>query len=101
MNKPHIHRDVIRAWADGAQIQSKFSNKGWLDITDNPQWYIDTIYRVKPEPKPDSILLRRIELDSGKYVNSYSYDCKAGPNVKYIFDGETNQLKSVELIKHE
>lgn len=48
MTKPHKHAEVIKAWADGAQIQYRFSpNHPWEDI-DDPIWIPDDEYRVKP-----------------------------------------------------
>lgn len=45
----HIHAEIIKEWADGAQIQ--FREEGeedWIDI-DRPGWCRTTEYRVKPE----------------------------------------------------
>lgn len=50
--KPHVHAEVIKAWADGAKIEYYSKEFGcWCDIADNhPSWYDWTEYRVKPEP---------------------------------------------------
>ena len=51
--KPHIHADLIKLWADGAQVQT-CDGLGciWYDI-DRPTWGVDYEYRIKPdEPKP-------------------------------------------------
>ncbi len=50
MNKPHIHCDLIKLWADGAEIQyyDKPPRK-WYDTSDLT-WGEDIEYRVKPEP---------------------------------------------------
>ena len=97
MKIPHVHAEVIKAWAEGYTIQAriKTEGKGWFDAA-NPNWNTNWIeYRVKPEPKPDSILLRRIELTMGKAgLNAFVQ----APNVKFTFDGETDTLKSVEMI---
>lgn len=44
----HKHADLIHAWADGAEIQELY--KGTWVATD-PEWYLDTEYRIKPEEK--------------------------------------------------
>jgi hypothetical protein len=95
---PHIHAAVIKAWADGAQIETRsHATDSWTPST-GPCWYSDREYRVKPEPKPDSILLRRIELTMGEYgLNAFIQS----PNIRFTFDGETKKLKSVEMIKDE
>lgn len=52
MNKPHKHAEVIKAWADGAEIECRcpVNNSGWLP-TNAPSWFEDYEYRVKPQPK--------------------------------------------------
>ena len=49
MNKPHKHREIIKAWADGAEIQF-FNNfkKAWEGIPE-PVWSDEVQYRVKPQ----------------------------------------------------
>jgi hypothetical protein len=50
MSKPHKHSDLIKLWADGAQIQVKACNVVWED-RENPYWATDREYRIKPEEK--------------------------------------------------
>lgn len=50
--KPHVHKDLIIAWANGAQIQ--FLSKvhyDWVDCIHPPSWIDDTEYRIKPKAK--------------------------------------------------
>lgn len=51
---PHVHADVIKAWADGKTIQVSFDGACWHDIEGyNPITFNrHDMYRVKPEPKP-------------------------------------------------
>lgn len=44
----HVHCELIKAWADGNEIQffGKLS-KEWHDAT-CPNWCIETVYRLKP-----------------------------------------------------
>ena len=51
--KPHIHADLIKLWADGAQVQIRaYDDTEWFDI-DEPTWDENESYRIKPdEPKP-------------------------------------------------
>ena len=44
----HKHAELIKAWADGAQIQVKACNLVWED-RENPYWATDREYRIKPE----------------------------------------------------
>lgn len=47
--KPHKHAELIKAWAHGAQIQTKLDNGEWVDV--RPQWNEHHEYRIKPEPE--------------------------------------------------
>lgn len=53
MGTPHKHAEVIKAWADGAEIQFKRivdPQRGWEDCVPNsPNWYSNYEYRVKPK----------------------------------------------------
>lgn len=50
MNKPHKHCEVIKAWADGAEIQVKDpALNRWSPLTEHPRWYEDMEYRIKPK----------------------------------------------------
>lgn len=60
MNVPHKHAPMIKAWADGKQIQVYVASVGkWMDVTEPPLWNPDLLYRVKPEDDhhPGSITL--------------------------------------------
>ena len=63
MRKPHKHAELIKAWADGAQIEFRTSFHipgpgGGTCFTDwksklHDSWHEHIQYRIKPEPKPD------------------------------------------------
>ena len=95
MGTKHIHAEVIKAWADGAEIEFRFSRDGlWNPCKNNcPGWLEETQYRVKPK---NIVINRRIE---------YYYDYKdtntftsPKPNLQLEFDAQ-GQLVSVEMIK--
>lgn len=47
----HKHAELIKAWADGAQIEVKHPlNSSWFDANP-PSWDLDYEYRIKPEEK--------------------------------------------------
>lgn len=48
--KPHVHAEVIKAWADGAEIEY-FNTvwNSWCKQT-NPTWALTYQYRIKPQP---------------------------------------------------
>ena len=47
MKKPHKHRDLIIAWANGEKIQYKVDYE-WVDY-EHPSWCNLAEYRIKPE----------------------------------------------------
>jgi len=50
MNKPHKHAEVIKAWADGAEIETfMYTTEEWRK-TEEPLWLEDRQYRIKPQP---------------------------------------------------
>jgi hypothetical protein len=51
----HKHADLIHFWADGAQIQSRNDISGCWEDNRLPMWAQDTMYRIKPEPKPNVV----------------------------------------------
>ena len=95
---PHKHADMIKAWADGANIEFRSSPEcTWRDLrSETPSWLTTTEYRVKPEPKPDFVKYARVDR-----FNGHQFWCKFEQdkaNVLYTFDGETGKLKKAEVI---
>jgi len=95
----HKHADLIHAWADGAQIQFRTSNGNWADLDHCPSWSTNWEYRIKPEPKPDIIKFINVRLQY-KDTGICRWDsCDASyANLKLVFDGETGELKSAEVL---
>ena len=102
---PHKHAELIKAWADGAEIQ-KYCNKPknsqvnvqgfiprWVDeIT--PSWGYGYEYRIKPTPKPDVISFASVT-----WIGSFVTLAVMDSNIKLTWDGETGELKSAEVLK--
>lgn len=110
---PHVHSELIKAWADGAKIQIRGEDSGiWYDCS--PTWGPYNQYRITPEPKPD--IVSNIVV---KFAHSWktpiiqcswegnvcppgymhNLDIKQFYHIQFTFDGETDNLKSVEIIK--
>lgn len=50
--KPHVHAEIIRAWADNPAIEIEYREIGltkWVSIDTVPLWCADCEYRIKPE----------------------------------------------------
>ena len=93
----HQHYDCIVAWAEGKQIEYSTDGNIWHTVL-HPEWGNRTMYRIKPEPKPDVVkyLIRGLVSNSSwlEFDNQTGYEC-----VKITFDGETGKLKSAEVLK--
>lgn len=110
MKQPHKHCDLIKAWADGAEIQFRnHDGDHFKDCIATPCWEPETDYRIKPEPKPDVIAYIGIDkFQGGNYaaaLSSYCYEdvttsyiAKYDHTVRLTFDGDTHTLKSAEVI---
>lgn len=106
--KPRKHAELIKAWADGAEIQKRglIGNHqfvpDWEDEKD-PRWSNEYYeYRIKPEPKPDVVRYLKKSAIHGWYEVSQIELCKEGivsATLKLTYDGETGELKSAEVLK--
>lgn len=102
MKKPHKHAELIKAWADGAEIEYKSSDdEGWV-FTSKPVWSLTCQYRIKPEVKPDIVRYGVTFLDSSGSTKTIWYDINdKSSNIKATWkhDGEKYNLDSIEVIK--
>ena len=89
--KPRPHADLIKAWADGAEIE-RLGPHGWT-ITAYPTFLKGKEYRIKPESKPDAVSYLDIEADKMSFRSQPTY-----ANLKLIFDGETGKLKEAHVL---
>jgi len=94
MKTPHKHAELIKAWADGAEIEVKDSNGIW-DKVHTPTWGIPSEYRIKPEPKPDVVMYGNPAIDDYGHLTYAQWPCD---NLKLTFDGTTNKLIKAEVI---
>lgn len=52
-NKPHVHAEVIKAWADGKPVEWRAPPFADWQLIENPRFYKDDEYRIKPEEVVD------------------------------------------------
>lgn len=101
MNKPHKHAELIKAWADGAEIECRDCRVWYL--TKDPRWQEDMEYRIKSKTKPD--IVKAFMLESHPLGGLRFYDAtgfsreKDEQRIQVTFDGETGELKSAEVVK--
>ena len=96
MNKPHKHAELIKAWADGAEVEYLPSESTkWRPFT-LPLWDGNGDYRIKSEPKPDVVLYVCAETEG---VGPMTERKTCLDNLKLTFDGETGKLKAAEVLQ--
>ena len=104
MKTPHKHAELIKAWADGAEIEFRTHDTiQWHPLFSGWAWdtAIVSEYRIKPEPKPDFVYYGQLDEPArGGYTlgSCFTRDWGAGDKVKLTFDGSTGKLKSVEML---
>lgn len=93
---PHKHASLIKAWADGAQIEFySISKNDWL-VLNHPLWQDDVRYRIKEAPKPDKVMEALIVLSP--FAGPMLYPASSvEANCELVFDGTTNKLKECRL----
>lgn len=109
--KEHKHAAILRAIADGKEVEHKRCGEWHLATNDylvcvaDPFNNINQEWRIKPEPKPDVVLY--VVLDNIKFIRDsgigYKEIQKRGidgyyPQVKVTFSDDGN-FKDVEVIK--
>lgn len=95
--KPHKHAELIKAWADGAEIQVLVRDGEWVK-TPYPEWNEDTEYRIKPEPKPNWYRHYMVAKEGdGIYPRGTCETMNA--NLRLNFDGNTGKLIGAEVLK--
>ena len=95
--KPHKHAELIKQWADGAEIEVyNYVDEIW-EIEFPVEWNPNAEYRIKQELKPDVVYFYsfRSPQDIGNRTTTNYGEC----NLKLTFDGETGELKSAEVLK--
>lgn len=53
-NPPHKHAEIIKAWADGAEIEIKSYEGDWLTVY-HPSFNGNREYRIKPQLTPQEV----------------------------------------------
>lgn len=106
MSKPHKHAKLIKAWADGAEIERRRNAHWHWIVTHKPDWSEAYEYRIKPESKHDFVAKGIIEWGGNTANGVADYDTAfrvsehwERDNIKLTFDGETGELKSAEVLK--
>lgn len=104
--KPHKHAELIKAWADGAEIQwydDRPREHRWKDCHRYFDWGAPCEFRIKPEIKPDVRAwfktgnINRAMANLGASVGVILSE-RENANLMLTYDGETGELKKAEVL---
>lgn len=111
---PHVHAEVIRAWASGEEIEFSFDAENWKP-TNNPSWLEHNFYRIKPKEDKNIVLYSCAFIstennfleESSEFALSYEITGNFSSifiptdNLKLTFNGLTGKLLNAEAVKHK
>ncbi len=81
MNKPRKHAELIKAWADGAEIEGRYdSGSKWMTCNP-PYWHEDKEYRIKPQPVITKMYIHYDNIE--RKVATNTFDCSQVPQMMY------------------
>lgn len=87
-SKPRKHAELIKAWADGAEIQYKTEFGEWSDcFSTGPWWSEDTEYRIKPAEPIDPTVSVAVQVyfkDGVKEPYAKAFDVKLSEIEEFI-----------------
>jgi hypothetical protein len=96
--KPHVHAEVIKAWADGAEIEYRTAGHSNWEIVTNPFWNPDKQYRVKPKTvvKYHGIMQGTNGYEDLNHTTGY---CAADADVTKLCNLNSNNWKLLAIVK--
>jgi hypothetical protein len=72
---PHVHAELIKAWADGAEIEYKNNWSGTWDLTLNPAWDTSAEYRLKPKKIVKKFRVALFHDCGWEYLVTHEHSC--------------------------
>ena len=111
MKQPHKHAEIIKAWADGVEVEFRFKDgmTGWSDwkpVESDGKFLTDPWWDYRIKPKPD--FNQTMDVYMNKMYKHFPNDfTKQRLMIKefallgtmnLMFDGNTGKLKSAEVL---
>lgn len=95
---PHIHAEVIKAWADGHKIEKKIlSGTVWIWVSDyNPKWEINSEYRIYDTLSMGDAYVKP-DITNGGQDSIYALDEKVNHPLHY--GGGENIYETINVIE--
>jgi len=112
---PHVHAEVIHAWADGQDVEWSFNGCDWVtsnvNFGETLSWSPKVKYRIKPKPPKNTELYANAGLCRGTDLTSSisartlsgNFSTKFIPtdNLKLTFCSITGKLLLAEVVCYE
>ncbi len=95
MGQPHKHAEVIKAWADGEEIEYRVGEGSEWKPCLVPGFYESSFYRVKPK----NITVKRLMSFDYRYQTTRTYVVDHGENgnIEFTFDPDGKLLDAKVL----
>lgn len=94
MPTPHVHAELIKAWADGAEIEYRLSNGTWSTCAFNtPAWAHHQQYRIKQVAKP--------KVTRWLWAYKFPQDLTWKQTASFLTETEAQEWTSAKLLKLE
>jgi hypothetical protein len=93
--KPKKHAALIKAWADGAIIETYYTERGIWEETPYPLFLDDLSYRLKGET--NNVIRRQIYMDTLGDIVCVPCVNPSACNVEFVFS-PSGMLKGVNFI---
>ena len=104
MNEPHKHAELIKAWADGHDIQTRWRSTKtgeWTEWRDEEwndvEFFYDHEYRIKPEPKPEPVKTTMYLYVTGTTQKQLWLD--KDPPETFLYRTISDYIGSIEVLK--
>lgn len=93
--KPHKHAELIKAWADGAEVQVWDYAKGiWRSLGPYPTWDPDMEYRMKPQTRTTKrrLYIYNNIIEGKTFISSCKYnENHEGPHCTFMGSIEVDE----------
>jgi hypothetical protein len=93
MGTKHIHAEVIKAWADGEEIEMFIASIQQWHHAQTPMWDTTTRYRVKPK----NIVVKRAVRFNAFSDCVYDFNDSVQANIEYTFSPEGKLISAKAL----
>lgn len=94
---PRVHAELIKAWADGAEIEVfDFTNTVWIPVP-SPAWSPNSKYRIKPQ----NVVRYGAWFPKQQKLYCYNERKRSTDTVKITLNPDQTKIIAIELLPDE